>query len=315
MRALVPAGGSGTRLRPITYTSAKQLVPIANVPILSYVLEDIADAGIIETVIVVGETAAEIEGYVGTGARWGLDVSYVRQKEPLGIAHTMLIARERLGEDPFVVYLGDNMLRDGIASLVAAYRADPVAAQILVAKVQDARPYGVVEMNGARVVRLVEKPADPPSDLALAGVYVFDASVHEAVASLQPSARGELEITEAIQWLLEHGRAVRAHPVDGWWKDTGRVEDLLEANRLVLAGENVVDPSARVVDSRIGPNTAIGPGCVVEGSDIENSIVMEGCAIRGARLRDSLLGRGVEIDGVAGRFVVGDHGRVRAPKD
>ena len=312
MKALIPSGGAGTRLRPITYTSAKQLVPIANVPILSYVLEDVADAGIADVIIVVGDTAEEIKSYVGSGAHWGLNVAYVQQDAPRGIAHTMLISRELLGDDPFVVYLGDNMLRDGIVSLTDAYRASPVAAQILVAKVPDPRQYGVVEMDGDRVVRLVEKPDSPASDLALAGVYVFDASVHDAVAALHPSARGELEITEAIQALLDQGATVRALPVEGWWKDTGRVEDLLEANQLVLAGENVVDPSARVSGSKIGPNTAVGPGCVVEDSDIENSIVMEGCVIRGSSVRDSLLGRGVEIEGVAGTFVVGDHGRVRA---
>jgi glucose-1-phosphate thymidylyltransferase len=313
VRALIPSGGAGTRLRPITHTNAKQLVPIANVPILSYVLDDVAEAGIADAVIVVGETEDEIRAYVGDGSAWGLRASFIRQDEPRGLAHTVLIAREALGDDPFVMYLGDNMLRDGIASLVRAYEAEPVAAQILTVRVADPRAYGVVEMDGERVARLVEKPESPASDLALAGVYVFDARVHEAVRALAPSARGELEITEAIQWLVDSGAPVRAHRVDGWWKDTGHVEDLLEANRLVLAGETAIDPTARVTDSKIGANTAIGPGCVVRNAEIENSIVMEGCMIDGARLRDSLLGRNVSVTGSSGaraRLVIGDNGNV-----
>jgi len=211
------------------------------------------------------------------------------------------------------MYLGDNMLRDGITSLVRAYEADPVAAQILTVRVADPRAYGVVEMDGDRIARLVEKPVDPPSDLALAGVYVFDARVHEAVRALRPSARGELEITEAIQWLVDAGAPVRAHRIEGWWKDTGKLEDLLEANHLVLDGACAIDPTAHVVDSKIGPNTSIGAHCMIEDSEIDNSIIMEGCIIRGARLEGSLLGNGVVIQGSGRevlRLMIGDHGRV-----
>lgn len=350
MKALIPSGGAATRLRPITHTSAKQLIPVANTPILSYVLDDIAEAGITDVGIVVGDTGDEIRAYVGDGSSWGLRVTFIQQDAPRGLAHTVLISQEYLGADPFVMYLGDNMLRDGIASFVRAFEANPVAAQIMVTPVAEPQHYGVVELDGDRVVRLVEKPSIPPSDLALVGVYLFDERIHDAVRFLQPSARGELEITEAIQLLLDRGMPVSIQHVDGWWKDTGRVEDLLEANRLVLeaigarnegsvdasskmTGTVVLEAGARVQnstlrgpliigkdtlvrDSFIGPFTAIGPDCVIEDSEIEHSVILEECVVRGVhRLEDSLLGRAVEVVRTetrpkSYRVIVGDHGRV-----
>ncbi len=350
MKALIPSGGAGTRLRPITHTSAKQLVPVANKPILFYVLDDIAEAGVTETGIVVGETGDEIREAVGDGSAWGLKVTYIDQDAPRGLAHTVLIAREFLGEDPFVMYLGDNMLRDGIGPFVRRFEGSGCAVQIMVTPVEEPQWYGVVELDGERVVRLVEKPVEPPSNLALVGVYLFDASIHEAVRALTPSGRGELEITEAIQWLLDHGREVSVHRVEGWWKDTGQPEDLLEANRLVLEGtesrnegevdaasklsgmvvlekgariENsklrgplIIGPNTVIRDSFIGPFTSIGPDCLVEDSEIEHSVIMEDCRVRGVRrLEDSLLGRGVVVerseDGKRSyQLMVGDSGRI-----
>ena len=344
MRALVPAGGKGTRLRPLTHTSAKQLVPVANEPILSYVLRDIADAGITEVGLVVGDTAREIEDAVGDGSAWGLSVTYLPQDAPRGLAHTVQIARDFLGDDPFVMYLGDNMLRDGIASLVDGYGGE--GAHIMVASVPDPAQFGVVELDGDRVVRVVEKPADPPSDLALVGVYLFGPAVHDAVATLQPSARGELEITEAIQTLIDHGHEVGVHRVTGWWKDTGHRDDLLEANRFILDarrgsvdgvveggsidGTAIVAEGARlegctvrgpviigertvIRGSTIGPYVSIGPDCRIEGATISDSIVMEECVITTSRpLERCLLGRGVAVEsaGDAASMMVGDHGRV-----
>ncbi|MGH2830297.1 MAG: glucose-1-phosphate thymidylyltransferase, partial [Actinomycetota bacterium] len=234
MKALILAGGAGTRLRPITHTSAKQLVPVANKPILFYGLEAVAAAGIRDIGIVVGDTENEIRAAVGDGSAWGLRAAYVRQDQPLGLAHAVLIAREFLDDDDFVMYLGDNILKGGVASIVEEFSSERPNAQILLSPVRDPQRFGVAELDGDRIVRLVEKPEVPPSEFALVGVYVFDARIHEAVRAIAPSGRGELEITDAIQWLIDAGLDVRAHRVQGWWKDTGRLEDLLEANRLIL---------------------------------------------------------------------------------
>ena len=350
MKALIPSGGAGTRLRPITHTSAKQLVPIANKPILFYALEGIAAAGVREVGLVVGDTADEIRAAVGDGAAWGLEVTYIPQEAPLGLAHTVLISREFLADDDFVMYLGDNVLKGGIARLVEAFQAHRCAAQILLARVHDPQRFGVAELDGERIVRLIEKPEQPPSDLALVGVYLFTPLIHEAVRAIEPSWRGELEITDAIQYLIDQGHEVRPHLVDGWWKDTGKLEDLLEANRLIMEdlqeeragtvdessrlvgtvvlqegsrventtirGPAVVGRDARIVDSFIGPYTSIGDGCTIEDSEIEHSVVMERCLVRGMhRLEDSLLGKQVTVERSddkpkAYRLMVGDHGRV-----
>src|SRR5438477_2269443 len=243
MKGLILAGGAGTRLRPITHTSAKQLVPIANKPILFYVVEQLAAAGIKDIGVIVStdDTGLEIEAALGDGSRLGVEVEYIPQEAPLGLAHCVLIAREFLGDDDFVVYLGDNMLQQRLDELVAKFEAEraaapeQLAAQLLLAHVEDPRQSGVAVLGpDGEVVQLIEKPEDPPSDLAIAGVYLFGPRVHDAVRAITPSARGELEITDAIQWLVDQGFRVRHEILQGWWIDTGKKDPLLESNRLVL---------------------------------------------------------------------------------
>ncbi|GAB3145600.1 glucose-1-phosphate thymidylyltransferase [Microbispora hainanensis] len=351
MKALVLAGGSGTRLRPITHTRAKQLVPVANKPVLFYGLESIAAAGISEVGIVVGDTQDEIEAAVGDGSRFGLQASYLRQEAPLGLAHAVLIARDYLGDDDFVMYLGDNFIVGGIESLVERFRQRRPSAQIMLTRVSDPRQFGVAELAGdGRVVGLEEKPREPKSDLALVGVYLFTPAIHDAVAELKPSWRGELEITDAIQWLIDAGHEVEPAVISGYWKDTGNVADMLEVNRLVLEslehrvdghaedceliGRIVVEAGASVRRSRIvgpvvigpgtvidrsyvGPFTSIGADCVVSGSEIEYSIVLARSSIEGVRrIEASLIGHDVEITPApdtpkAHRLVLGDHSRVQ----
>jgi len=352
VKALVLAGGSGTRLRPITHTSAKQLVPVANKPVLFYGLEAIRDAGITEVGIVVGETEAAIQSAVGSGAGFGLDVTYIRQPAPLGLAHAVLVSREFLGEDDFVMYLGDNFIVGGITPLVEEFRAARPDAHIMLTAVADPRQFGVAELDGAgQLVGLEEKPQRPKSDLALVGVYLFTPAVHEAVAGLAPSGRGELEITEAIQWLVTHGRKVTSTVISGYWKDTGNVADMLEVNRTVLEGIEpavhgtvdgeteligrvVVEAGATVRTSRIvgpviigagtevsgsyiGPFTSVASGCSISDSEIEYSIVLEGASIRGVRrIEASLIGHQVEVTPApmvpkAHRLILGDHSKVQ----
>jgi len=315
MKALVLAGGRGTRLRPITHTSAKQLIPVANKPVLFYGLEAIRAAGIRDVGIVVADprellrpdprtgeqvtvmvnSQAEIRAAVGDGAAFGLRVSYIEQEAPLGLAHAVKISRDYMDGEPFVMYLGDNLIRDGITSFVREFEAEPPDAQILLAQVKNPSDFGVAELEGDRVVRLEEKPARPSSDLALVGVYLFGPTIFDAVDAIQPSARGELEITDAIQWLISNGKRVRSHVIRGWWKDTGRVEDLLEANRIVLGGlEHRIEGSVDGA-SRIEPPVHIGPGAVVERSRLLGPLVIGAHAV----IRDATIGRFTAIgDGV-----------------
>jgi glucose-1-phosphate thymidylyltransferase len=331
MKALVLSGGTGTRLRPITHTSAKQLLPVANKPVLFYGLESIRDAGITDVGIIVGDTAAEIETAVGDGSAFGIDVTYIRQPAPLGLAHAVLTARDFLGDDEFVMYLGDNFIVGGIADLVAQFQATEPDAQIMLTKVPDPRQFGVAELDAAgRVTGLEEKPERPKSDLALVGVYIFGPAVHEAVANLKPSWRGELEITEAIQWLIDHGGQVRSTTITGYWKDTGNVSDILEVNRMLLetaqprgletvdaasdiigrvrieegaqvirsriVGPAVIGAGSRVIGSYIGPFTAIDADCRIDDSEIEYSIVLRGASIRGVRrIAASIIGHDAEV--------------------
>ncbi len=336
VKGLILAGGAGTRLRPITHTGAKQLVPVANKPILFYGLEQLAEAGIAEVGIVVGDTAAEIAAAVGDGSRWGLTVEYLPQTAPLGLAHAVRIASDFLGDDDFVMYLGDNLLRQGVAPLVADFAAErsgpaPCASRILLARVPDPHRFGVAALGADGTVEaLVEKPAEPPSDLALVGVYLFDRRIHEAVRAIVPSARGELEITDAIQWLIDQGHPVRHHVLDGYWKDTGTLQPLLEGNRLVLEalearvdgavdegsriegrvvleagaevkgsivrGPAIIGAGTRIVDSYVGPFTSIDRDCEVVDSEVEHSIVLAESRIIGIRrLIDSLIGRQVLV--------------------
>jgi glucose-1-phosphate thymidylyltransferase len=353
MKALVLSGGSGTRLRPITHTSAKQLVPVANKPVLFYGLEAIAEAGITDVGIIVGDTAPAIEAAVGDGSKFGIKATYIRQQAPLGLAHAVLVARDFLGDDDFVMYLGDNFIVGGIAGLVGEFAAARPEAQIMLTRVSDPRSFGVAELDevSGRVKRLEEKPKQPKSDLALVGVYLFTPAIHEAVASLKPSWRGELEITEAIQWLLDNERTVNSTTITGYWKDTGNVSDMLEVNRLVLegleprldgtvsddseiigrvvvedgatvSGSRIVGPAiigagSTVTGSYIGPFTAIEEGCSVDDSEIEYSIVLSRASIRGVRrIEASLIGHHAEVTPAprvprAHRLVLGDHSKVQ----
>ena len=352
MKALVLSGGAGTRLRPITHTSAKQLLPVANKPVLFYGLEAIRDAGITDVGVVVGDTAPAIREAVGDGSAFGLHVTYIPQEAPLGLAHAVLVARDFLGDDDFVMYLGDNFIVGGIAELVEEFRAARPDAQIMLTQVPDPRDFGVAELDeSGQVVGLEEKPAEPKSDLALVGVYMFTPCVHEAVRSLRPSWRGELEITEAIQRLIDDGRKVASTTISGYWKDTGNVTDMLEVNRLVLetvepvrrgvvqpgceligrvvigegaevSGSRIVGPAiigagTRVANSYIGPSTSVAEECVIEDSEIEYSIVLRGASIRGVRrIEASIIGHAVEVTPAprvpkAHRLILGDHSKVQ----
>jgi glucose-1-phosphate thymidylyltransferase len=361
MKGLILSGGAGTRLRPITHTSAKQLVPVANKPILFYGIEDMVEAGIKEIGIIVGDTADEIVAAVGDGSRWGVEVTYIRQDAPLGLAHCVLIARDFLDDDDFVMYLGDNMLQQGLKEFVDAFDSERargagsdgrvLSAQILLAHVDDPRQSGVAVIGAdGEVAQLIEKPADPPSDLAVVGVYLFDANIHDAVRAIQPSARGELEITDAIQWLIDHGSRVRHEILAGWWIDTGKKDPLLESNRLVLEtltaridgtvdaesriegrvvieagaeiigstvrGPAIIGERTRVVHSYIGPFTSVAADCEITDSEIEHSVLLDHSRVASVtRLTDSLIGKQVEVvrsgeTPRATRLMVGDHSRV-----
>jgi len=354
LKGLILSGGKGTRLRPITHTSAKQLVPVANKPVLFYGIEAMAEAGIEEVgIIIAPETGPEIEAAAGDGSRFGVRITYIVQQEPLGLAHAVLTAEPYLGDSPFVMYLGDNLLQGGISDLVAAFREHTPDALILLTPVPDPENYGVAELAEAsagsvgRVVRLVEKPASPATDLALVGVYMFTAGIHDAARAIAPSPRGELEITDAIQHLVDAGLRVEPHIVRGWWKDTGRLEDMLEANRLILdnmlarvdgelvdsqidgrvvvesgarlerttvRGPAIVGAGARLTDCYVGPYTAIGEDCTISGAEVEHSILLSGCTVcdLDGRMESSLLGRNVTIrrgerQPRAYRFMVGDN--------
>ncbi|MBI4758777.1 MAG: glucose-1-phosphate thymidylyltransferase [Chloroflexi bacterium] len=332
MKGLILSGGKGTRLRPLTYTGAKQLVPVANKPVLFYAIEDLVEAGITDIGIVVGDTRDQIQAAVGDGSRFGARVTYIVQEAPLGIAHGVKIARDFLGEERFVLFLGDNFIRDGIVSLVESFRCNAVNCQILLAKDPNPQRFGVVQLApDGSVVRLVEKPKEFVSDLALVGIYMFDRHIFEAIARIRPSWRGELEITEAIQALIDLGYKVSPQILSGWWIDTGKMEDMLEANRLVLEiiepdNRGSVDPAShvngkvviekdaqivnstvrgpaiigertRIVNSYVGPFTSIYHDCLLQDSEVEHSIVLEHCKIVDVhhRIEDSLIGRNVEI--------------------
>jgi len=350
MKALILSGGRGTRLRPITHTSAKQLLPVANKPILFYGIEAVREAGIKNVGIVVGETKNEIKDAVGTGKKWGINVTYIEQEEPLGLAHAVKISQDFIKGDNFVMYLGDNLIKDGITSLVEEFKETKPNAQILLARVPHPEQFGVVELKGKKVLRLVEKPKRPKSDLALVGVYMFDKTIFEAVNNIKPSWRNELEITDAIQYLIDHKFTVRPHIITGWWKDTGKLEDILEANRIILddlkahvkgkvdkesklfgkvriekgaeirnsviRGPVIIGDNSRIVNSYIGPFTSVYFKVTIENSEIEHSIILENSIIRDIkRIEDSLVGQNVEIlksnaKPSAYRIMVGDSSRV-----
>lgn len=338
LKGLILSGGAGTRLRPITHTSAKQLVPVANKPVLFYGIEALVDAGVTQIgIIIAPETGEEIRTAAGDGSQFGAEITYIVQDAPKGLAHAVLTAEDFLEGSPFVMYLGDNLLADGLRGLVTTFRDSEPDALILLTAVDDPEHYGVAELDGERIVRLVEKPKDPPSNLALVGVYLFQPAILDAARALEPSWRGELEITEAIQSLIEDGHRVRSEVVSGWWKDTGQLADMLEANRLVLEevetrldgeldessrvegrvvleagaklsgsvvrGPAVIGAGARIEDAYVGPYTSIGENVRVVRSEVEHSIVLSGSVVEdlGTRMEASLLGREVKLTRSEGR--------------
>ncbi len=331
MKGLILAGGKGTRLRPITYSMAKQLVPVANKPVVLYGLEAIVKAGVTEIGVIVGDTAEAVREALGDGSKFGCQITYIPQPAPLGLAHAVQTALPFLGTDDFIMYLGDNLIKSSLEALIDEFRQHRPAATILLAEVEDPTQFGVAEMENGRVHRLEEKPRQPRSNLALVGVYIFSAAIHDIIAALQPSARGEYEITEAIQGLIDSGQTVRSHIVQDWWKDTGDVAAMLEANRLILEGLDrriegavdsgsriegrvVVESGAEIVGSVIRGPAIIGPGCKIEKSyigpftsidahsivreaEIENSILLAETSVievRG-RISSSLIGRGAKV--------------------
>jgi glucose-1-phosphate thymidylyltransferase len=341
MKGLILSGGAGTRLRPITHTSAKQLVPIANKPILFYGIEGLVEAGISEIGIIIGETGAEVREAVGDGSRWGVTITYIPQEAPLGLAHCVHIAQSFLGNEDFVMYLGDNMLEQNLKDLINSFKNDlangSLDCRILLKKVVDPSSFGVAVVNAdGQVTTLEEKPKDPPSDLALVGVYLFTAAIHKAVTAIEPSARGELEITDAIQWLIEQGLTVDHDVLDGWWIDTGKKDPLLECNRLVLGtisstiddgvtissdstvegpvqvgarstitGSTIIGPvvigeNVTIENCQIGPYASIGDGCTLSAATLDDSVLLKNCSLRqSGRITSSLLGRSSSITGTA----------------
>ncbi|TMC48076.1 MAG: glucose-1-phosphate thymidylyltransferase [Chloroflexi bacterium] len=331
MKGLVLSGGKGTRLRPITHTSAKQLVPIANKPIIFYGLEALVASGVTDIGIIIGDTGDEVRAAVGDGSHFGACVTYIPQEAPLGLAHAVLTAREWLGDDRFVMYLGDNLIRDGITPLVDEFRRESPDAMILLARVPEPQRFGVAELESGRVVRLIEKPPTPATDLALVGVYLFSSRIFDAISQITPSARGELEITDAIQRLIDDGASVVPHVISGWWKDTGHLEDMLEANRIILdglerriegqVGEDVriegkvvvekgaqlrdcvvrgpviIGPGTIIEDAYIGPFTSIAGDCLIRRAEVEHSIVLASSRIDGVRgkIESSLIGKECEV--------------------
>ncbi|MEV4421477.1 glucose-1-phosphate thymidylyltransferase [Patulibacter sp. NPDC049589] len=332
LKGLILSGGRGTRLRPITHTSAKQLVPVANQPVLFYGIRSMVQAGITEIGIILNpETGGEIREVAGDGSQFGAQITYIDQTSPDGLAHAVLTAEPFLGESSFVMYLGDNLLQGGISELVQQFEQHAPDAMILLQPVEDPTAYGVAELQDGRVTRLVEKPQEPKSDLALVGVYLFTKRILQAAKAIDPSPRGELEITDAIQWQVDQGDRVEPHVVHGWWKDTGKLADMLEANRLILEtierrvdgqvdeasnveGRVIIEAGAQIVrsvvrgpvvighdavitDSYVGPYSAIARDAVVERSEVEHSILLERAKLIGleGRIESSLLGRDVIV--------------------
>lgn len=331
MKAIILCAGEGTRMRPLTYTGAKHLIPVANKPVIFYSIEAVAQAGIKELGIVVSpHREEEFKLTLGNGSRWGLKISYILQRQPKGLAHAVSCAQDFIGREPFLVYLGDNLLENGVADFVREFERGHANASIVLYEVEDPRSFGVAQLKDGQIIRVIEKPKDPPSNLAIVGVYLFDEKIFEAICETAPSWRDELEITDAIQKLIDKSYRVTPHLVQGWWKDVGKPDDMLQANRLLLErittqiegeldshsqvkgrvqvasgaqitnselrGPLVIGEGAIIEDSFIGPFTAIGPCVVVRRSEIEYSIVMEGSCIEGiGRVDHSLIGRNVQI--------------------
>ncbi len=332
MKGLILSGGKGTRLRPITFTSAKQLVPVANKPVLFRVIETLCEAGISEIGIVIGDTGAQIREAVGNGGRWGVKITYIEQDAPRGLGHAVQISQDFVGDERFVMFLGDNVIEGGISTLIQQFASSDWNSQVVLRETTEPEQYGIAVLDEQRqIVRLVEKPRNPPSNLALVGIYMFDSHIFEAVHSIQPSWRGEYEITDAIQWLIEHGYKVFPYVHRGWWIDTGKATDMLEANNRVLSeiehevagyvdrdskidhlvtiergaevinsvirGPAIIGEDCRIVNSYVGPFTSIYHHTILEESEIEHSIVLDNssiCHVPG-RITDSIIGRDVEV--------------------
>lgn len=331
MKALITSGGKGTRLRPLTHTQNKHLIPIANKPILNYAIETVANAGIKEIGIVVNEAGHEVKNAIGNGDLWDVSISYIPQEAPLGLAHVIKISEDFIGKEPFIFYLGDNMVVGGVKRFKEAFENDNVDCYLTLSKVKDPERFGVPEIKGNRIVRVEEKPKIPRSHFAVAGIYIYNHHIFEAVNNIKPSDRGELEISDAHQYLLDHGYKVGFSEITGWWKDTGKPNDILEANRLVLehlmpeikgevdnkstvAGPVTIEENAKIINSNIrgpviigkntiiensyiGPFTSISDNCIVRNSEVEFSIVLCQCQILdvGIRIESSLLGTDVQI--------------------
>lgn len=331
MKALITSGGRGTRLRPITHTQNKHLIPIANKPILHYAIEAVADAGIEEIGIVYNADSNEVPAAIGNGEKWGVHIHYIPQEAPLGLAHVVKISQPFIGDEPFIFYLGDNMVVGGVGRFIDQFFADGANCHLTLARVKDPSRFGVPELKGNRIVRIEEKPKFPKSEFAVAGIYIYDSAIFEAVNAIRPSERGELEISDAHQYLLDHGYKITYSEITGWWKDTGKPYDLLEANRLVLenlpefrkgsadadsnlSGKVIIEPGAKIINSNIrgpviigeqsiiknsyiGPYTSIHHHCLVENSEVEYSIITDNCKIVnvGIRIESSILGSEVEI--------------------
>jgi len=334
MKGLILSGGKGTRMRPITHTAAKQLLPVDNKPILFYGIEALKSAGIKEIGIIISpETGKDVQDSVGDGKRWGLKIEYILQDQPLGLAHAVKTARPFLGEDTFVMYLGDNLIKDGVAPLVERFKKSSCDASILLKEVANPSSFGVAQLNGnGHILCLEEKPPKPKSNLALVGVYLFNKNIHKAIDEIKPSRRGELEITDAIQRLIETQHRVDSHVLTSWWLDTGKKDDMLEANRVVLdemtdvnmlgkvdegsrvsgrvhigkgsilknctvRGPAVIGEDCVIEDSYVGPFTSIGDGARVSHAEIEHCILREKCQILDfhGRIEDSLIGVNVEL--------------------
>ena len=336
LKGLVLSGGKGSRLRPFTYTNAKQLVPIANKPVLFYTIEQLVECGITDIGVIVGDTAEQVRAAVGDGSQFGASVTYIQQDAPLGIAHAVATAHDFLGDSPFILYLGDNFVLGGIKPYVEKYLSNGGSTQILLHPVDNPQAFGIAELTDGVVTRIVEKPKDPASNLAVIGVYIFEPAVHDVIANLEPSARGELEITDAIQGLIDCGAGVRAEIMDSYWIDTGKMDDILNANRMVLStietrhagkvdektrvydpviieagarvensvlrGPLIIGAETEVIDSYIGPNTSIDARCLIKGCRIEDSVVMEDSRIEEIHwpVVKSMIGRNVELRGSHG---------------
>ncbi|MGH1362281.1 MAG: glucose-1-phosphate thymidylyltransferase [Calditrichia bacterium] len=331
MKALITSGGRGTRLRPITHTQNKHLIPIANKPILHYAIEAVVEAGIKEIGILVNADSDEVPDAIGNGDKWGVKITHIPQEAPLGLAHVVKISESFIGTDPFVFYLGDNMVVGGVKRFVDAFEKNGSNCHLTLAEVKDPSRFGVPELDGDRIIGIEEKPEQPKSNYAVAGIYVYDSTIFEAVNNIKPSARGELEISDAHQYLLDKGYDISYSEITGWWKDTGKPYDLLEANRLILenlpakiegtvddeshlAGKVIIEKGATVVNSNIRGPVIIGKDCHIENSyvgpftsvyhntriqnsELEFSILMDNCRIMdvGVRIEGSILGSDVDV--------------------